>query len=92
MVLLLFILCSVSLCLRGGWFVFTPEARRHRESGDPAGRRGETEREWAGAFGSMNVFIAEPADRANDEERGQVAVSIERRGHAPRHGSSWSRP
>lgn len=31
---------------------------------------------------------AQPADRANAEERGQVAVSIQRRGRAPRHGSS----
>jgi len=30
----------------------------------------------------------QPADRANDEERGQAAVPIGRRGRAPRHGSS----
>jgi hypothetical protein len=42
------------------------------------------------AWSSPDTSFAEPADRANDEERGQVAVSIQRHLRAPRHGSSWS--
>jgi hypothetical protein len=55
-----------------------------------AGRQGDIVRELAGDFVVYERFFAEPADRANDEQRGQVAVSIERHGRAPRHGSSWS--
>ena len=55
-----------------------------------AGRRCEWVRELAGDFVVYERFFAEPADGANDEERGQVAVSIERHGRALRHGSSWS--
>ena len=60
------------------------------ERSGEAGRQCDIVREWAGDFVVYERFFAEPADRANDEERGQVAVSIERRGRAPRHGSSWS--
>jgi hypothetical protein len=55
-----------------------------------AGRQCDIVRELAGDFVVYKRFFAEPADRANDEERGQVAISIERHGRAPRHGSSWS--
>jgi hypothetical protein len=58
------------------------------ERSGKAGRQCDIVRELAGIFVVYERFFAEPADRANVEERGQVAVSIERRGRAPRHGSS----
>jgi hypothetical protein len=58
------------------------------ERSGKAGRQCDIVREQAGDFVVYERFIAEPADRANDEERGQVAVSIEHHGRAPRHGSS----
>ena len=60
-----------------------------KRSGE-AGGQCDIVREWAGDFVVYDRYFAEPADRAHDEERSQVAVSIERRGRAPRHGSSWS--
>ena len=58
------------------------------ERSGKAGRQCDIVRELAGDFVLYERFFAEPADRANDAERGQVAVSIERRGRASRHGSS----
>jgi hypothetical protein len=60
------------------------------ERNGEAGRQCDIVRELAGNFVVYERFFAEPADRANAEERGQVAVSTERRGRSPRHGSSWS--
>ena len=60
------------------------------ERSGKAGRQCDIVRELAGDFVVDERFFAEPADRANAEKRGHVAVSIERRGRAPRHGSSWS--
>jgi hypothetical protein len=60
------------------------------ERSGKAGRQCSIASELAGDFVVYERFFAEPADRANDEERGQVVVSIGRRGRAPRHGSSWS--
>jgi hypothetical protein len=60
------------------------------ERSGEAGGQCDIVRELAGDFLVYERFFAEPADRANDEERGQAAVSIERHGRAPRHGSSWS--
>jgi hypothetical protein len=58
------------------------------EGSGKAGRQCVIVRELAGDSVVYERFFAEPADRANDEERGQVAVSIERQWRAPRHGSS----
>ena len=58
------------------------------ERSGEAGRQCDIVRELAGDFVVYERFFAEPADRANDEERGQVAVSIGHHLRAPRHGSS----
>ena len=58
------------------------------ERSGKAGRQCDIVRELAGDLVDYERFFAEPADRANDEERGQVTVSIECHGRAPRHGSS----
>ena len=60
------------------------------EPSGQAGRQGDSVRELAGDFVGDECSFAEPTDRAIDEDRGQVAVSLERRGRAPRHGSYGS--
>jgi hypothetical protein len=60
------------------------------ERSGEAGRQCDIVRELAGDFVVYERFFAEPADRANDEQRGQIPVSIGRHEHAPRYGSSRS--
>jgi hypothetical protein len=55
-----------------------------------AGRQCNIVMEYAGDFVLYERIFTDPADRANDEEGGQVTVSIDHRGRAARQGLSRS--